>query len=110
LVEVVADDAVRGLVGVGDVAGQLPVRDAVREMGQGRGRVVAELEKSMVRAFKRGGVPVLRRPTSNPRRLRSSGSSLDGASPLRPAGKVLRPMWMRPFRKVPVVRMTARPA
>src|SRR5207249_2249317 len=60
----------------------------------------------MVRASRRGGVPVLRRPTSNPRRRSTSPSITEGGSPERPAGYVFSPQCMRPFKNVPVVMTT----
>ena len=61
----------------------------------------------MVAPSKRGGVPVLSRPTSNPRsRIQSERCSADD-SPARPAGKRLKPTWISPLRNVPDVRITA---
>jgi len=44
---------------------------------------------------------------SKPNEHSESGSLIAGGSPTLPAGKVARPMWIRPFRKVPVVTITA---
>ena len=61
----------------------------------------------MVRASRRGGVPVLRRPTSMPSSRNASPSITAGGSPERQAGYFSSPQWIRPFRNVPVVTTTA---
>src|SRR5207237_2421640 len=63
-------------------------------------------EKSMVSRSRRGGVPVLSRPTSKPNSLMQSDKCSAEASPARPAGKWVRPIWINPLRKVPDVRIT----
>ena len=54
-----------------------------------------------------GTVPVFIRPMLNPFSLNHEERLVEGGSPMRPAGKFLRPIWVRPFRKVPVATMTA---
>jgi hypothetical protein len=56
----------------------------------------------------RGVVPVLKRPMRNPSWRSDSVSPTAGSSPKRAARILRSPMWHSPFRKVPVVRMTAR--
>ena len=68
---------------------------------------ISRRDQSMVRPSSRGGVPVLSRPRVNPSRSKVSDSPIAGASPTRPAGVRCSPIWMRPRRKVPVVRTTA---
>ena len=67
-------------------------------------------EKSMVSRSSRGGVPVLSRPTSKPSSRRFSVKPVAGNSPARPAGNVVRPIWISPLRKVPEHRTTDRAA
>ena len=60
-------------------------------------------EKSMESRSSRGGVPVFRRPTSNPKsRMQSDRRSADD-SPARPAGKWFRADMDQPFKNVPEV-------
>ena len=105
--DVFADEAQRFRRGVGDVAGDLALRDLVgaeaERCGVGVAGLLGEALQSMVRPSRRGGVPVFRRQPRRPRRLRLSPSRTDGGSPLRPAGYCCSPQWMRPFRNVPVV-------
>ena len=61
----------------------------------------------MVRLSTRGGVPVLSRSVSNPRRRSSSVRPVQALSPARPASTVCRPTQILPFMKVPVVSTTA---
>ena len=61
-------------------------------------------EKSIVLASRRGGVPVLRRPRSRPRRMRESEMGYAAGSPIRPPLVLVSPVWSRPRMKVPVVR------
>ena len=61
----------------------------------------------MVSRSRRGGVPVLSRPTSKPNSLMQSDRCSAEASPARPAGKWVSPIWINPLRKVPDVRITA---
>ena len=64
--------------------------------------------QSIVLPSSRAGVPVLRRPSARPSAGKPRRDSLSaGASPTRPAGILLSPMWMRPLRNVPVVSTTA---
>ena len=65
-------------------------------------------EKSMLDAFRRGGVPVLRRISLNPSRSSDALRRSTAGRPSPPEGIASRPMKMRPRRDVPVVRMTAR--
>ena len=55
----------------------------------------------------RGGVPVLRRSTTNGPSRRRSARRTEGGSPMRPPACCASPTWMRPARKVPAVRTTA---
>ena len=52
-----------------------------------------------------GGVPVFRRPISNPTARIESASWIEARSPERPALNFWLPTWHKPLRKVPVVRM-----
>ena len=76
--------------GVGDVAGHLRLRDALGGERERARRVVAglglERSKSMVRASRRGQVPVLRRPTRKPSSASCSLMPVAAKSPARPAG------------------------
>ena len=95
----------------GDVAGDLAEGEYARAEAEGGGVGVAgllgELDQSMVRPSRRGGVPVLRRQPRRPRRLRDSPRRTEAGSPERPAVYCCSPQWMRPLRKVPVVMMVA---
>ena len=62
--------------------------------------------QSIVLPSKRGGVPVLRRPSVKPKPESDSESAIAGASPILPAGIRVFPIWINPFRNVPVVRIT----
>ena len=81
-----------------------------QEKGRGRGSPFSTSmpAKSMDPAARRGGVPVFRRPVLKPRFFRQAASAVAANSPARPAGMRHSPMWMRPFKKVPVVMSTAR--
>src|SRR6185312_8660878 len=61
----------------------------------------------MVRPSRRGGVPVLSRLMRRPSPYSRSDRPRAGASLMRPAGILRSPIWIRPRRKVPVVRTTA---
>ena len=61
----------------------------------------------MLRLSTRAGVPVLSRSVSNPNATRLSVRPSDGASPARPAARVLRPTQICPDMNVPVVSTTA---
>ena len=63
--------------------------------------------QAMVRPSSRAGVPVLSRPSFRPASASCSEKPRLGGSPWRPAGMRRSPIWMRPLRKVPVVRTTA---
>ena len=67
----------------------------------------SNLDQSMVRPSRRGGVPVLRRHLAQAELLRDSPRRTLAGSPERPAVYCCSPQWMRPLRKVPVVTMTA---
>ena len=67
----------------------------------------SNLDQSMVRPSRRGGVPVLRRVSRRPSFFRDSPRRTEAGSPERPAVYCCSPQWMRPLRKVPVVTMTA---
>lgn len=56
----------------------------------------------MLPFFNRGGVPVLRRPSSNPASRSDRESEYAAGSPIRPNGVVSMPMWVSPPRNVPV--------
>ncbi len=45
-----------------------------------------------------------------PRPMMLSDRSVAGSSPSLPAGMLIRPMWMRPRKKVPVVSRTCLPS
>ena len=64
--------------------------------------------KSTLRPSIRAGVPVFIRPASKPRLHKYSVSPYDTPSPALPPGALARPVCISPFRKVPLVRMTAR--
>ncbi|OQB76730.1 MAG: hypothetical protein BWX88_05332 [Planctomycetes bacterium ADurb.Bin126] len=91
--------------------GRRSVRRAAvaKEKGWGSGSLSwrTRREKSMVAALRRGGVPVFILPISKPRNRRCSARRWEAISPARPAGIRVVPMWIRPLRKVPVVRTTA---
>ncbi len=70
----------------------------------------SSLAQSMVLPSSRGGVPVLEtRPIVKPNEYSVLERPMLGASPTRPAGILVSPIWMRPLRNVPVVSTTARP-
>ncbi len=54
----------------------------------------------------RGGVPVFILPDSKPLASRVAVKPVEGLSPALPPPKFLSPIWISPFRKVPLVRMT----
>ncbi len=56
----------------------------------------------------RQGVPVLNRPTSNPR-CRSDSLKPELVSAIRPPGREFSPTWSKPRRNVPDVTTTALP-
>ena len=66
------------------------------------------LEKSTLRAFILGGVPVLKRRSERPRPRRRSESGPEGASPSGPESRSTSPTMVRPRRKVPVATTAAR--
>ena len=68
---------------------------------------ISTAAQSIVDPSSRGGVPVLSRPSAKPNRSSVSDRPSAGASPTRPAGVCCSPMWIRPRRKVPVVRTDA---
>ena len=68
---------------------------------------ISSAGQSIVLPSRRGGVPVLSRPKVRPIASRVLDRPRAGASPTRPAGILRSPMWIRPRRKVPVVRTTA---
>ena len=61
----------------------------------------------MVRPSRRGGVPVFSRPSAKPCRSRVADRPRAGASPMRPAGICVSPIWIRPRKNVPVVSTAA---
>ena len=63
-------------------------------------------EKSIERAARRGGVPVLRRVSMKPRRLSDSLRRSTAGRPSPPDGVASLPMKIRPRSEVPVVRMS----
>src|SRR6185436_1520280 len=63
-------------------------------------------EKSMDDLRSLGGVPVLRRPSSNPISFNDDDSPSAAASPDRPQDCWLEPTCIRPLRNVPVVTTT----
>ena len=67
-------------------------------------------EKSMVRPSSLGHVPVFSLPSSKPSSVREADRPWEAASPILPPGALSKPMCMRPFRKVPVVRTTHLPS
>ncbi len=58
--------------------------------------------------LRRGGVPVLNRRTSSPRRWSAPESPADVPSPARPPGVLISPVCIKAWRNVPVVNTTAR--
>ena len=68
----------------------------------------SHFEKSMVRPFKRQGVPVLNRANSNPAAARLSLMASAEVSPARPPGVLASPVCMISLRNVPVVSTTDR--
>lgn len=79
-------------------------------VGFGSGKWIRVREKSIVSLMIRGGVPVLSRPTFNPKTSFKvwERPAQEGRSPIRPPGEVFWPMKRAPDRKVPVVRTTER--
>ena len=67
----------------------------------------SNLDQSMVRPSRRGGVPVFRRVSRRPSFFRDSPRRTEAGSPERPAVYCCSPQWMSPLRKVPVVTMVA---
>ena len=63
-------------------------------------------EKSIERATRRGGVPVFRRVSLNPSRMRDSLRRSTAGRPSPPDGVDSLPMKIRPRSEVPVVRTT----
>ncbi len=61
----------------------------------------------MLRADSRGGVPVFSRPHRSPSAFSDSPSRPSAGSPSRPAACCSGPMWISPFRNVPVVTTSA---
>ena len=97
----------------GDGSRSAAGRAASRQERERHRRLVAALlletrEKSMLARWSRGGVPVFSRPHSSPRLRATRRARIDGGSPARPAGRCSGPMWIRPFRNVPVVTTSAR--
>ncbi|MDT4865753.1 hypothetical protein FQZ97_1005760 [compost metagenome] len=85
------------------------ILSVIKENGTGSSSAdcISRLCQSIVRPSRRGGVPVLSRPTAKPRPRKVSESPSAGFSPMRPAGIFFSPIWIRPFRNVPVVNTTA---
>ena len=73
------------------------------------GRILQEGLATVIigRPSMRGGVPVLSRPSLKPSSSRFSEARSAAFSPILPAGKRSRPIWISPRRKVPVVMITA---
>ena len=65
-------------------------------------------EKSTVRAFTRGGVPVLNRRMRSPSALQHSASGPAAAKPSGPESRNTSPTIVRPCRYVPVASTAAR--
>ena len=63
--------------------------------------------KSMLRPSTRTGVPVFILSDSNPRSTRHSVNPFAALSPMRPPPYCFIPIWMTPFKKVPLDRITA---
>lgn len=61
----------------------------------------------MVRPSIRGGVPVFIRPASKPSSMSCSVIPFAADSPARPPPSCFSPIWIIPFRKVPLVSTTA---
>ena len=57
-------------------------------------------------ASRRGGVPVFKRPSGNPKLSNLSAKGIAGLSPIRPPGRLTLPIWIMPLKKVPVVKTT----
>ena len=85
-----------------------PVGQRGEEFGLRIAVLDLEPSQSIVAPSRRGGVPVLSRPSANPALSRLCASETDGGSPKRPAGVRWSPRWITPRRKVPVVSTTAR--
>ena len=85
-------------------------RSVPKEKGSGSGSPSWSciLEKSTLRAFIRGGVPVLKRRRESPSSRSRSASGPEGASPSGPESRMTSPTMVRPLRKVPVATMAAR--
>ena len=54
-----------------------------------------------------GGVPVFNLPIFKLKESKSFAKLIEGSSSTRPADIVFSPIWIMPFRKVPVVNITA---
>ena len=65
-----------------------------------------QLEKSMVLPSNLGGVPVLSLPVCTPSDCRRCDNPIAGASSIRPAGILSKPLYINPLRNVPAVMMT----
>jgi hypothetical protein len=96
-IERAADDLVRALVGVRDVTRELGLGDGVRRERKRDRRVISVLNVQ--------NAVVDRALVAS-----CSLSPVAAKSPARPATMLRSPMWMRPLRKVPVVRITVFPA
>ena len=109
-VQVRADQVVHRRVGVGDVAIELRLRDALGGEAE-RPRIgvaglrLAACVKSIVRPLSRQGVPVLKRASSKPQRVQAVAERLGRPSPARPPRVLASPVCMSALRNVPVVRI-----
>lgn len=97
-----ADDLVRLFVGVGEIAGRLFLRNAVRKIGKGINIRFPVLFFAFGKIdgapSTRAGVPVLNRLTLNPNEMRFSVSKFAGANPLGPELCLVSPTTISPLR------------
>jgi len=110
--EVVADDAVRFFVRVRDPARQLPLGQALGKMGKGKGRLVSGLDLADTIVDGPGaqarGSSRFQAADFKSQLAQGAGEKISSMFS-RAASDILRqPTCIRPFRKVPVVRITAR--
>ena len=85
------------------------MRSVKKENGVGTGSpgCSSNRDHSIVRPSRRGGVPVFNRVHCKAKVLNCAPSVLEGASPFRPQAYRCSPTCARPFKKVPVVTITA---
>lgn len=68
-----------------------------------------DLPFSLILPFLLCYIPVFNRPIRKFRFFNVSASPIAGASPIRPAGRISKPIFIWPFKNVPVVSMTVLP-